>query len=771
MYLTAQLRRTFIFVCCISVLTAGIMIYIKWQNVLSEASTELHYANTLASISSQTLLSQKESLLRIMGERLLELDSLKKSEQAQHLIDELLSSNPELAGFGLADTSGQFILTSFNIDSSKLPNLLHQKESAKTFRQALNTDGLVLGHTYFMKALNQWLIPIRLRLADDNGKVYAVMTSGLKIDNVNSPWNKHSLPGEIDLSIIREDFYRLYSSHVSPEEFSAAYQKPFTASQIELFSKELLKQTGETIERLKTKGKIVEMFYIDALGRKTMGVFSFNEVYRFHLITIKPLSYMLAEMVTPIIWILTFIVIFNVSLYILFKVNIRLQKRTEDELKFQAEHDQLTNLPNRYYLKRVFSRWSEKHKNYAILFVDLNNFKTANDLYGHTVGDQILIEVAERIKTAFPNGLHVRHGGDEFTILLDRQDSDEALEKCKQFLYTLKYPVRVNDMVFSIGASIGIAHYPKDGTKLGELLRKADITMYDAKKQASNISLFTSSLEEVSKRRSSIEEQLEHAIRLNELSLVYQPQIDAETHRVVGVEALLRWHNKNLGEVPPDEFIPIAETTGLIHSIGLFVLTTAIREVQLICKQLTKKAGAKKIPVLRLSVNISVQQLLNKDFYSSIISLIDQHNSCYMTLMFEVTETLLIEDVELAKSVLVQLQQHNIEVSLDDFGTGYSSLSVLSQLPINELKIDKSFVKDILVDQQDSTLIQNIISIGKSMGIQVLAEGVEQMQQIKILEQSGCDLYQGYYSSRPLSREDLQIYLQNDFFNTSDNRR
>ena len=734
------------------------MIVLKWQHIRSQTSIELHYANSLVSTSTQSLLSQKESLLRVMGERLLELGSLKKTQQAQLLINELLSRNPELAGFGLVNTSGQLLLTSFNTNQSKPPNLLTQKDTASTFREALKSEHMVIGHTYFMKALNQWVIPLRARITDHKGNVYAVMTTGLKLNNNYSPWNKQNLPNNIDLSIIRDDFYRIYGSYSNPTEHPEHYNKAIPLPMIKEFSSELKRQTGETFKSLKKDHKVIEMLLIDSIKRRSISVSSFNSEYKILITTLKPFKQLLNQMIMPVIWILSLIIIFNISLYFLFRNNFTLQKNSENKLKFQAEHDQLTQLPNRYYLNRRFQSWSNRHKQYAILFIDLNNFKTANDLYGHSVGDKILIEVTSRIKVAFQNSLHIRQGGDEFTILLTNKDSINAIDICKQFLYTLKYPIKINENVFSIGASIGIAHYPQDGTNLEELLRKADLTMYDAKKQTSNISLFNTALEDISKHRSLIEKELEHAIRRNEFFMVYQPQIDSRNNQIIGVEALIRWNNKTLGTVPPDEFITIAESTGLIHSIGQYVINTAIRDIQAIQKRINK--NNKSIHPIRLSINISVQQLLNKDFYSSILSLISQHDHQKIELMFEVTESLFIDDIELAKSILIQLRQHNISISLDDFGTGYSSLSVLTQLPINELKIDKSFVDDILIDQQDLMLVQNIISIGNSMEILVLAEGVENIEQVEVLKEAGCNLYQGFYFAKPMRKEDLEFFLQ-----------
>ncbi len=758
MKLPSQLWRTYIFICCMSVFTAGIMIYIQWQGIRSQTSAELHYANSLITSSTQSILSQKESLLKVMGERILELGSLKKSAKAQRLIDNLLSSNPELAGFGLADTSGQLILTSFNISDDRLPNLLKNKHSASTFKEALKSDNMIIGHTYFMQALNQWVIPLRVRITDNKGNVFAVMTTGLKVDDINSPWNKHNLPKNTDLSIIREDFFRVYSSHATPAKHPEHYKSAIPQERIDTFVEELNKQTGQTLATIKSGNIVIEMLLVDALNRVVIGVSSYNPQYNILITTLKPLNNLINQMIAPIIWILSFTLIFNISLYFLFRNNLKLQKEAESKLKFQAEHDQLTQLPNRYFLNREFLRWSSINKNYAILFIDLNNFKTANDLYGHSIGDGILVEVTERIRTAFPNSLHIRQGGDEFTILLNHQDSGNAVEKCKQFLYTLKYPIRIDEHVFSVGASIGISRYPEDGTNLEELLRKADMTMYDAKKQMSNISQFSKSLEEVSQRRSLIEKELEHAIRRDEISLVYQPQIDAENKRVIGVEALIRWNNKTLGFVPPDEFISIAETTGLIHAIGQYVIRTSIRDMQSIHKNIY--ADNQHIHPIRLSINISVQQLLSENFYASILSLIDQHDHNQIELMFEVTENLFIDEIDMAKTILMQLKEQHIGISLDDFGTGYSSLSVLSQLPIDELKIDKSFVDDILIDPHDLMLVQNIISIGNSMEIQVLAEGVEKIEQIEALKESGCNLYQGYYFAKPMDKNNLQQFLK-----------
>ena len=381
-------------------------------------------------------------------------------------------------------------------------------------------------------------------------------------------------------------------------------------------------------------------------------------------------------------------------------------------------------------------------------------------MHGHSVGDKILCEVAVRINEAFKNSMNIRQGGDEFIILTSEVFGDRLFALCRQFISRLHQPIVVDGLEFSVRVSIGVAHAPADGSKVDDLLRKADMAMYEAKRLQCDIYAYSKNLEQQTERVANIEKALGNALWRDELSLVYQPQLDANSQTVIGVEALLRWNNPSLGMVPPDQFIGIAESTGLIHDIGQYVFDTALDEILDVCRELQERNGP---PVsvaekLRLSINVSVRQLLSEGFLDSLVAIVNRYDCSAITLMVEVTESLFIEDMGKASAILEKIEQIGIGVSLDDFGTGYSSLSVLSKLPIDELKIDRSFVRDILSDDQDWLLIQGIISLCKSLGIPVLAEGVETSEQASMLAQHGCDLFQGYYFAKPMDKAALVEY-------------
>ena len=312
----------------------------------------------------------------------------------------------------------------------------------------------------------------------------------------------------------------------------------------------------------------------------------------------------------------------------------------------------------------------------------------------------------------------------------------------------------LDGLEFSIQASLGVVKHSKDGNKLDELLSKADMAMYEAKRLRCGFFAYSEGLQEKMQRTAMIERELLHAVEREEFFVVYQPQVDAHSKEIIGVEALLRWHNPSLGIVPPDEFITLAESVGLIHEVGFFVFETALTEFISVCHS-TRKNKDK----LRLSINVSVQQLFHPAFLRSISQLQKRHDCSSIELMIEVTESLFIEDVAHAKEILLALKEKNILTSLDDFGTGYSSLGVLGGLPISELKIDKVFVDNILNNNQDLQLIKSIINLGSGLGMSVIAEGVEQVEQADILSENGCDLFQGYYFSKPLNKKDLITFM------------
>lgn len=753
-----SLWRTYGFILLTSVVVAGSALYFEWENIVNSAEAELNYANKIISGSIESSLKANEALLKILGERLVANGALDKATpKAKLLVDELLTSNPQLAGIGLANPSGQLVLTSFNIDRSKLPNLLNSPKTSETFKLALQNDRMIIGHTYFMPALQEWVIPLRFRILDETGAVVAVMTSGLKAGINSNLWSSFVLPEHIQIQIIRSDLYRLFVIAKNYRSLEMAYLEPIPQSIADEFEQSLFKASGFSLLEMQKNGQTVTLR--GRAGSRRIPVIyavNFNHNYGMFTLLAKPISIVLEDLYWPASLLLLIVILFNGILYLVFRNNIILLSDSKSKLLEQASHDPLTKLPNRRYLLDYFNHRKDKGVvSFYFLFIDLNNFKTSNDLHGHSVGDKILIEAANRINSCFADSLSIRHGGDEFIIICEKQKYKNIQLSCDEFINNLRKPIHVADLEFSIGASIGIACSPKDGVSVDELQRKSDMAMYEAKRNGLDFYIFSNDLEEEQQRKATIEKELNLAIERDEFHIVYQPQIDAGSKKVIGVEALLRWQNKILGFVPPDEFIPIAEATGEIMVIGLYVFETAMHDISTLSKKLNLSSK------LRLSINVSVRQLFTKEFDDHVTRITNNPVYKDLKIAIEVTESLFINDIVKAKVILDRIQQSGMEISLDDFGTGYSSLSVLNNLPFNELKIDKSFVRNILFDDSDKSLIKSIINLGRSLNIPVLAEGVEGIEQADLLQEYGCDMFQGYYFSKPLMIDDLRTYLTN----------
>jgi len=738
------------------------MSYISWLDIKDNARIELQYANTLVTRSMQQVLNKDEALLEVLGTSLIELEAMQQTEKAQALINELLRKNPDLAGIGLADPSGQLIMTSFNIDRKNLPNLLTTPETSASFKRAMAVDAMVIGRTYYMKALQTWVIPLRYRIIDEQGEVIAVMTTGLKLDSTDSIWSGDNLPEHVKLSVIRPGYYRQYTLNIDVPNIVDWYNKKVPQQRVDGFFRALQAQTGHDEESLLTSNEVISLISTDAFDQEQMTAVSYDAVYEQYTLVRIPMGILYARMLQPTTWLMILLLAFNVSLYFIFKLNNRLQDKSTRKLEFQARHDLLTGLPNRRFLLEEFKGWQQSRGGlFSVVFIDLDDFKVSNDLHGHSVGDRILIEVVQRINATYTKCMNIRQGGDEFIILCATIDDAELMVICKRFFSVLEQPIVIDELEFSIRASIGISRAPVDGSNIDELLRKADMAMYRAKSLKCGVNLYSKDLEVQAMRVANLEKELRHALLRSEFSVVYQPQVSADNQSVIGVEALLRWHNAELGEVSPSEFISIAESTGLIKDIGKYVFETALSEMIEVCKALDSCSGFqfKGVSKLRLSVNVSVQQLLDNSFSDFICALLYKHGETGLPVTIEVTESIFIHDLDKTRLILEKIKQSGIGISLDDFGSGYSSLNILNKLPISELKIDKEFVRDILSDDQDLLLIKSIISISKSMGIPVLAEGVESSEQARVLTDNGCDLYQGFYFSKPLNQEELTAFL------------
>ena len=443
--------------------------------------------------------------------------------------------------------------------------------------------------------------------------------------------------------------------------------------------------------------------------------------------------------------------------FIVISRDITERKQAEQDVRQLAYFDTLTGLPNRSLLNdRIHHALAEadrRNESLVLMFLDLDHFKNVNDTLGHRVGDELLVVLAARMQFVVREQDTVaRQGGDEFILLLPNTEGDGAARVAEKLLHTLSQPVHIEQHELTVTPSMGIAQYPRDGTDLETLTRHADIAMYRAKQNGRNgYQFFTTEMQVHASRTLQLENALRRALERDQLRLHYQPQLSLSTGQIVGVEALLRWQHPKLGRVSPAEFIPIAETSGLIQTIGEWVLRTAVTQA--------KQWLDQGLPVMTMSVNLSAVQFRHPDLPALVAQVLAEAQLPPHHLALELTESVALHDPEGAMAVLTRLHQQGVRISIDDFGTGYSSLSYLKRFQAYQLKIDQSFVRNITDDPDDRAIVNAIIHMARSLGMSTIAEGVETQAQLTLLQAQGCDEVQGYFFCKPQPPETLLGFL------------
>jgi diguanylate cyclase (GGDEF)-like protein len=441
----------------------------------------------------------------------------------------------------------------------------------------------------------------------------------------------------------------------------------------------------------------------------------------------------------------------KVAEYVSLFIDITQKKRSEAEIVYRANYDALTGLPNRNLLSerlgQAIKQARRESSSVAVMFVDLDFFKQVNDTLGHAIGDRLLQSVAERMRLCVrETDTIARLGGDEFVVLLaDIESSAAAGVVAEKIISEMVTPFKLDGHEIHIGASIGITLFPDDGTDVETLFRNADLAMYRAKNAGRNnaqffeITLTTEALE-----RRSLENDLRGALGRGEFHLNYQPVIKLADGTVVGAEALLRWRHPQKGEIGPDQFVPVAEETGLIREIGAWVFAEG-------CRQLAAWQAAGH--TLTLAINVSVRQLPEDLSVRHILTVIGQYNLTPRQIILEITEGVLLTDSPGMRDWFLDAGAAGLQLAIDDFGTGYSSLAYLKRFPVHHVKIDKSFVRDMATDSADRALVDAILAMAHSLGLSVVAEGVETVEQAELLRDRACELAQGYHYSRPITAE------------------
>jgi len=423
----------------------------------------------------------------------------------------------------------------------------------------------------------------------------------------------------------------------------------------------------------------------------------------------------------------------------------------EREIIHNAYHDPLTNLPNRNRLFKVLAEWpNQNHVGHAVFLIKVNHIKAINESLGHITGDLVIKEVSERLESIKQVDLLSHLRSDEFVILVSNVQKSSIITWIDKITKTIELPYISDEMTLHLQTNIGVALSDGSAQSPGDFLRMADAALQMARKKKQPFTLYDKSQDAVQVERLNLMNELHNAIAKKQLRLFYQPKLDLKAGRVLHVEALIRWIHPELGFVPPDKFIPIAENTGQIDMISLWVLEEAARQ-----HSVWNKQGLN----ISIAINVSAENLKNENFFSSLKFTLEQYNLDMKAIRLEVTESAVVEDPEYTIALLSKFKQIGIHLSIDDYGTGYSSLAQLKQLPVHELKIDMSFIRRLPEDKDDKIIVKSTIDLAHSMGLSVVAEGVENAAALQWLDEQGCEIIQGYYISKPLPADEFKDWL------------
>ncbi|HCH4309002.1 TPA: EAL domain-containing protein [Vibrio parahaemolyticus] len=738
----------------VSIVTFSLFGYYHYQATLDKYKDKQLLQLELFASSVESLLKGQESLLEVVGHQLVEQNSFTRTAaiQTRPMLDKLLNIHPAIIGFGLTNPNGDYISVSSNLILEKLHNLKQDPLTRETFLEALNSDRMVIGRTYFMEAQDSLVIPIRKAIPNKNGVVQAVMTAGFNM-NTSSVFRNDIHANEHNrVSLIRNDGYLTFSS--SEDTTIKDYQKPADDLNKQALLDQIQQDYGWDTDQVKQLTRAINVV-VDTQRLNELITLKYLPDYGLWATSSTDLSFIKRGFYSQFAFYCIVFLIVQAAFYALFRSIANNEHETKERLLYQACHDHLTRLPNREYLRSNIQRWMCGSSNpFTLMFIDIDNFKSVNDTHGHEFGDEVLKQISTRLNHFSGEGrLIVREASDEFIFIVNRTDEETIKDLASELIQTLSKPYNVNDNQFLLSCSIGIAFYPMHGDNLDALLLSADIAMYQAKKQRNTYSLFNQEMQASHLHKMKVEQRLRLAIEKQTLFMAYQPQLNINGE-IYGVEALVRWEDEELGKVPPNEFVPVAESSGLMVRLGELIIEKSLEDMGLLTTHLATP--------IQMSINISVKQFLHAKFIERLMAAMDKYHLDCNRITLEITENLFIEDLEKFSPTCERLHALGFKISLDDFGTGYSSLSMLRTLPIDEVKIDKSFVDNIEHDKKALNMVKNIIAIGKNFEMKVLAEGVETQRQRDQLEACGCDLIQGYFYSKPLSFDQLVSFVKDN---------
>ena len=582
-------------------------------------------------------------LLDLLGQQLLQDGSLIDRVHSVPILDAMLSVSDGIVLFALSKPDGTMIAVSSNLlQIARLPNLQDGEATGDSFRYALETDKLVLGRTYYLPTLEEWIIPVRKRITDHNGQVVGVMSAGLRLGKASHFFNQDIHSGiHHDVLLLRDrDYYLQYLSSEWMDQ-NIAFNRPVAASLLH----QVLRDSGLTLEQAKSSASPVQ--YLNVVNRRqarTRGFALYNPEYELWVLSEIEQGFLHKQWLAIGIFYLPILLVIQFLAFLGFYHIHRTEIARHKELMFQATHDQLTRLPNRYYLAEQVQGWFAGQQRFAMLFVDMDNFKGVNDGFGHECGDRVLQEITARLQQVVGRqDLLARLGGDEFVVLTRNADTDSLLALARRLISIAERDFQVGHFSFSLGVSVGAACYPEHGTDFNSLMQAADIAMYEAKKHRNSVRIFVPTMQHDYLSKIQIEQRLRNAMNNHELYMMYQPKVDING-TLKGVEALVRWENAELGFVPPDQFIAVAEAAGLMPELGQFILHTVLQDMVQLQRELQVK-----FPV---AVNISVKQFFREHFVRDVLHSIDAAGMARNQVILEITENVFIDDMDLVVDLL-----------------------------------------------------------------------------------------------------------------------
>lgn len=722
---------------------------INYKKTKEELHTATANYNKLLSANIHSSVQTLELVLDNLTYKILDQDDTAK-HTLHPLVEEALRQNPYLAGLALSGPLGNH--HTFTAQKWKnIHNLDIALEDKAHFKESLSTDSLVVGKAYLSEALQEWVIPFQKIYKDKTGKIIGAVSTIVTFDSALLRLSKERYHPEQRSVIVKNDRSMIYSDTFNAEIYEDVehfidyhYQNVEPDTSI-----------SATPVDLRYSSSYQYQFNHPHTSTPCYVSLKYNKEYKLWILTFLPISSAQSTFWSDFslnAW--SFFSCFAVFLHLLANI-YRKEKKTKKLLQHQAEHDLLTTFPNRTMLSKLMEQWKKKYPSgFYILHLDLDNFKRINDNFGHSYGDITLMEVGKRLTTIIPKTTDiVRHGGDEFALFIKKTPDFSIKQTCTNILSHLSQPYTIRNMTIYTGCSIGVSQYPQHGEDLEGLMIAADLALQKAKERKDCSIFFNNRMQQELTRKSSLERHLRTAIENDELFMVFQPQVSVD-NSTYGLETLIRWKHPALGFVPPDEFIGVAESSGLMSKLGRFIIENSCKDFAEIMGS-TGEAGRN----LSLSINISVLQFYESDFQNHLFVTLEKYGIDKKQIVLEITETMFVKELEYIHALLEESRKQGLRVSLDDFGTGYSSLSMLRNLPIDELKIDKAFIDDICTTVKDFELVKSIISMGHNMGMTIVAEGVESIDQAQILKANNCDLLQGYYLSKPLRKEDLITHL------------